>query len=87
MPQPNDVPALERLLSITKFLTQCIPNKLTITAPLQSLVKKGVSWKCTKDQDQAFAKLKAMAITLPILAFYNIAIPVTNNLTRLNVNL
>ena len=87
MPQPNDVPALERLLVITKFLSQCIPNKSTITAPLQLLVKKGVSWKWTGDQDQALAKFKAMAINLPILAFYNVAKPVTNNLTRPNVNL
>ena len=41
MPQPTDVPTLQRLLGMTKFLSQYIPNESTITAPLRLLLKKG----------------------------------------------
>ena len=77
MPQPTDVPTLQRLLGMTKFLSQYIPNESTITAPLRLLLKKGVSWKWTEKQDEALAKLKAMLSTPPILVFYDVAKPVT----------
>ena len=77
MPQPTDVPALQRLLGMTKFLSQYIPNESTIAAPLRLLLKKGVSWKWTEKQDEALAKLKAMLSTPPVLAFYDVAKPVT----------
>ena len=77
MPQPTDVPALQRLLGMTKFLSLYIPNESTITAPLRLLLKRGVSWKWTDKQDEALAKLKAMLSTPPVLAFYDVAKPAT----------
>ena len=40
MPPPTDVPSLQRLLGMTKYLSQYIPNESTITAPLRELLKK-----------------------------------------------
>jgi len=37
MPPPHDVPSLQRLLGMTKYLSQYIPNESTITAPLRTL--------------------------------------------------
>ena len=38
MPPPNDV-SLQRLLGMTKYLSQHIPNEFAITAPLRELLK------------------------------------------------
>ena len=40
MPPPTDVPSLQRLLGMTKYLSQYIPNESTITVPLRELLKK-----------------------------------------------
>ena len=40
MPPPTDVLSLQRLLGMTKYLSQYIPNESTITAPLRELLKK-----------------------------------------------
>ena len=40
MPPPTDVPSLQRLLGMTKYRSQYIPNESTITAPLRELLKK-----------------------------------------------
>ena len=77
MPQLTDVNSLQRLLSMTKFLSPYIPNESTITAPLQTLLKKGVPWNWTVKQDEALAKLKAMLSSPPVLAFYDVTKPVT----------
>ena len=77
MPQPTDVPSLQRLLGMTKFLSQYIPNDSTITAPLRTLLKKGVTWNWTGQQDEALSKLKTMLSSPPVLAFYDVTKPVT----------
>ena len=40
MSPPTDVPSLQRLLGMTKYLSQYIPNESKITAPLRGLLKK-----------------------------------------------
>ena len=77
MPQPTDVPSLQRLSGMTKFLSQYIPNESTITAPLRTLLKKGVTWNWTGQQDEALSKLKTMLSSPPVLAFYDVTKPVT----------
>ena len=77
MPQPTDVPSLQRLLGMTKFLSQYIPNESTITSPLRLLLKKGVPWNWTAKQDDALTRLKAVLSSPPVLAFYDVTKPVT----------
>ncbi|KAL7868423.1 hypothetical protein SRHO_G00098070 [Serrasalmus rhombeus] len=40
MPTPDDKQSLQRLLGMTKFLAQYIPNEASLTAPLRQLLKK-----------------------------------------------
>ena len=77
MTQPTDVPSLQRLLGMTKFLSQYIPNESSITAPLRLLLKKGVPWNWTANQNEAFAQLKAVLSSPPVLAFYDVTKSVT----------
>jgi len=77
MPPPHDVPSLQRLLGMTKYLSQYIPNESTITAPLRTLLKKGSDWKWTASHDQALLKIKNALVHAPVLGFYDLAKPVT----------
>ena len=77
MPQPSDIPSLQRLLGMTKYLSQYIPNESTITAPLRTLLKKGHSWNWTSAQDEALAHLKKILSKAPVLTFYDVNKPVT----------
>ena len=40
MPPPQDVPSLQRLLGMSRYLSQYIQNESSITAPLRELAKK-----------------------------------------------
>ena len=77
MPPPTDIPSFQRLLGMTKYLSQYIPMESTITAPLRLLVKKGVPWEWTAQQDDALAQLKSLLGSPPVLAYYDVTKPVT----------
>jgi len=64
MPPPHDVPSLQRLLGIAKYLSQYIPNKSTITAPVQTILERGSDWKWTASHDQAFLEIKNALVLL-----------------------
>ena len=70
MPPPTDIPSLQRLLGMTKYLSQYFPMKSTVTALLRLLLKKGVSWQWTAQQDDTLAQLKSLLGSSPVLAYY-----------------
>ena len=76
MPPPTDVSSLQRLLGMTRYLSQYIPNESTITAPLRELLKTNVEWKWTKNHDAALQQLKTVLTCAPTLSFYNVDKPV-----------
>lgn len=45
MPPPEDKQSLQRILGMTKFLAQYIPNEASLTAPLRQLLKKDAVWQ------------------------------------------
>ena len=77
MPPPHDVPSLQCLLGMTKYLSQYIPNDSTITAPLRTLLKKGSGWKWTASHDQALLEIMNALVHAPVLGFYDPSKPVT----------
>ena len=44
MSTPTNVPSLQRLLGMIKYLAQYISNESAITVPLRALLKKEVEW-------------------------------------------
>ena len=77
MPQPSDVPSLQRLLGMIKYLSQYIPNESAITAPLRELLKKDAEWSWNHEHDRAMDKLRDILSSEPVLAFYDVTRPVT----------
>ena len=73
LPPPIDVPSLQRFLGMTKYLSQCILNESSITAPLRKLLKKNSEWTWDNEHDEAIAKLKLALISKPVLAFYDVS--------------
>lgn len=56
MPTPEDKQSLQRLLGMTKFLAQYIPNEASLTAPLRQLLKKDVAWQWFPHHSSALQK-------------------------------
>ena len=77
MPPPTDVSSLQRLLGMSRYLSQYIPNESTITAPLRELLKKNADWKWTKSHDTALQQLKTALTHALTLSFYDVHKPVT----------
>ena len=76
MPMPTDVPSLQRLLGMIKYLAQYIPNESIITAPLLALLKKEVGWNWTFEHDSTMNKLREVLTSKPVLAYYDVTKPV-----------
>ena len=71
MPPPQDVPSLQRLLGMSRYLSQYIQNESSITAPLSELLRKNTEWQWTTKHDAALEKLKNALICCPTLTFYD----------------
>jgi len=77
MPPPQDVASLQRLLGMSRYLSQYVPNESTITAPLRELLKKNVEWSWNERHTAAFEQLKNALTRAPTLTFYDVTKPVT----------
>ena len=77
MPPPQDVPSLQRLLGMSRYLSQYIQNESSITAPLRELLRKNTEWQWTTKHDAALEKLKNALICSPTLTYYDSTQPVT----------
>lgn len=71
MPPPVDKKGLQRLLGMTRFLAQHIPDEATLTAPLRTLLRKDIEWQWHPEHQAALDKLKAVISNAPQLRFYD----------------
>ena len=76
-PPPTDVSSFQRLLGMSRYLSQYIPNESTITAPFKELLKKNADWKWTTAHNTALQQLKNALTQAPTLSFYDFHKPVT----------
>ncbi|KFM78222.1 Retrovirus-related Pol polyprotein from transposon 17.6, partial [Stegodyphus mimosarum] len=77
MPEPTDVPSLQRFLGMINYLAKFIPNLTTITAPLRQLLEKSVLWHWTEKHQKAFETFKELIAKAPVLKFYDVNKDVT----------
>ena len=77
MPQPEDKKGLQRLLGMTRYLCQYIPNKAMITSPLRQLLRKDAAWHWNHEHTDALDKLKSALVQAPVLQFYDQTKPLT----------
>ncbi|GAA6079833.1 uncharacterized protein K02A2.6-like [Tachysurus ichikawai] len=71
MPPPEDRKSLQRLLGMTKYLLQYIPNEAAMAAPLRVLQRKDMHWVWSHEHDNAISTLKRALTEAPILRFFD----------------
>ena len=74
-PIPKNVKDLQKFLGFANFYRDLINNYSEFTAPLTSLLKKGVTFAWSQEQEEAFQKIKAAFSADNFLAHPNEAQP------------
>ena len=69
LPDPQNVEQVRSFLGLAGYYRKFIPQIATIAAPLVNLTKKGTKFLWGEDQKRAFAQLKDLLCTAPILAY------------------
>lgn len=64
---PQNMQELQRLLSMTTYLSKFIPNLSTLTEPLRVLLIIENSWTWTEHQEEAVEKIKKALEIPPVL--------------------
>ena len=58
MPNPTDVPGVQRLLGLAQYLAKFLPHLSDITKPLRDLTRNDTEWVCESSQQNALDTLK-----------------------------
>ena len=67
---PKNVRDVRSFLGFANFYRSFMPRFATVSAPLSNLTRKGVEFQWNQDCQEAFAELKELFITAPILAHF-----------------
>ena len=68
---PTNVTELKRALGMINYRCSYIDQLCTVLKPLNDLLKCDVYWFCGPEQDAAFAKVKDLISTVPVLAYFD----------------
>ena len=74
-PTPKNVQQLRRALGLFNWFRKFMPNFSSEAEPLYKLLKRGVAFVWTNEQDDAFNKLKTLLVESEILAFPRFDLP------------
>ena len=77
MPNPTDVPGVQRLLGLAQYLAKFLPHLSDITKPLRDLTRNDTEWVWETSQQNALDTLKKSVASTPLLRYYNLADEVT----------
>ena len=66
-PTPKNLTELQSFLVTVNYYGHFIPGMSNVTAPLYNLLQKGVDWKWTDEQENAF-----VVLTLSLLRYFSI---------------
>ena len=75
MKKPDDEAAVQRLMSMVKYLSKFLSDLSQICEPIRRLTHKDVPWFWTKEQDVAFDKIKEAVTSAPVLKYFNSSKP------------
>ena len=77
MPEPEDRPALRRLLGMATYLARYVPNFSDVTAKLRELLAEDVEFRFDDViHGQALRQLKQLLVSAPVLRYYDVTKPV-----------
>lgn len=71
-PKPTCVKQVQSFLGLTGYFRKFIPNYSIIARPLSNLLKDGVKFHFTKEQEDAFQQLKTKLCLKPVLQLYRV---------------
>ncbi|KAI8438614.1 hypothetical protein MSG28_011052 [Choristoneura fumiferana] len=77
MPRPTNCKDIERLLGLTTYVGNFIPNLSEKTKPLRELLKKEVEWHWTDLHENAWTLIKKCLSQTPVLQYYSMSKPIT----------
>lgn len=72
-PCPTNAHSVRQFLGLVGYFRKFIRNFASVAHPLNKLLRKGVEWVWSEDQDEAFRALKGTLVDRPILAIYDSA--------------
>jgi hypothetical protein len=75
MKRPDDIPALQRLLGMVKYLSKFLSDLSQISEPLRRLTHKNVPWEWTEEQELAFSNIKKAVSSAPLLKYFDSSKP------------
>lgn len=68
-PRPHNCDDVKRFVAFANYYRKFIPNFSQITAPLNNLLRKNISYEWTSNCEQAFNTLKQALINPPVLQY------------------
>lgn len=75
MPSPKSPREVKRIIGMIMWYRKFIPDLSTITEPITKLTRKNCKFVWSADCEQAFAKIKDLLVSAPILACPNFEYP------------
>ena len=76
MPNPTDVPSLERFLGMVNYVSKFVFKLSDHTELLRTLKVKGADWKWLPEHEKAFENLRSRLTSPPVLRYYDVHLPV-----------
>ena len=76
LPTPSCKQDVMRLLGMVNYVRKYIPNMSSITEPLRELLKENLHWHWEDQQQLAFATIKNVLTSYPVLKFYDSKKPI-----------
>ena len=77
MPSPANKEDLQCFLGMITYLSKFIPHFSQIASPLRQLLEKDTAWQWHHEHEQSLLKLKELATSAPVLAYFKPDRPVT----------
>lgn len=71
MTTPDDVAAVQRFLGMITYLSRYLPSLSTVAEPIRRLTWKDETWTWSRQQQDAFERLKKMISTAPVLRYFD----------------
>ena len=74
-PPPRNAQELRAFLGLLNYYGRFIPNRASLTQPLNSLLCKDAHWKWTKDCTKAFQHIKDVLVSSTFVTHYDPSLP------------
>lgn len=73
---PKDVKELRHFMGMVNYIMKFVPRLAELTAPLRTLLQKGVAWTWGPTQYQGWGNIKKAISSVPVLAGYETGLPI-----------